>query len=200
MSLALAHAILVTACVLFSDPLPAPLAPDAQQSAPFTQFAAHGPAAPALRMFDEVVDVTALVQAVLGPLHHAHPATVCRVMPLGDANADLATLRQILQNLLSNAFKYSAQTGAPEVTVDSMVEGGHAWFRVIDSGVGFDMRYTDRLFGMFQHMHSAADFSGTGVGLAIVTRLVERHGGQVEASATPGKGATFRFRLGEVAA
>jgi hypothetical protein len=76
MSLALAHAILVTACVLFPDPLPGPLAPDAQQSAPVTQFAAHGPAAPALRMFDEVVDVTALVQVVLGPLRQAHPATV----------------------------------------------------------------------------------------------------------------------------
>jgi len=148
----------------------------------------------------EDVDVGALVQEVLAPLRQGHPETTCRILPLGHASADAVMLRQILQNLLGNAFKYSSRTPGATVTMDVVEENGVRWFRVSDNGAGFDMRYADRLFGMFQRMHPAAEFSGTGVGLAIVKRLVERHGGQVQAHAEPGKGATFRFHLGAQAA
>jgi PAS domain S-box-containing protein len=148
----------------------------------------------------EDVDVGALVQEVLAPLQQSHPETTCRILPLGHANADIVMLRQILQNLLGNAFKYSSRTPDATVTMDVVEENGVRWFRVSDNGAGFDMRYADRLFGMFQRMHPAAEFSGTGVGLAIVKRLVERHGGQVQAHAERGKGATFRFHLGAQAA
>ena len=144
----------------------------------------------------EDCDVGALVQEVLAPLRQAYPATTCSVLPLGHASADVAMLRQILQNLLGNAFKYSSHTVGASVLIDMVHEEGVKWFRIIDNGVGFDMRYADRLFGMFQRMHAAADFGGTGVGLAIVKRLVERHGGHVEATAKPGEGAIFRFHLG----
>jgi PAS domain S-box-containing protein len=148
----------------------------------------------------EDIDVGALVKEVLAPLRQAYPDTTCRVLPLGRVNADMAMLRQILQNLLDNAFKYSSHTADASVVIDTVEEEGAKWFRVRDNGVGFDMRYADRLFGMFQRMHTVAEFGGTGVGLAIVKRLVERHGGRVEASAKPGEGASFRFHLdGETA-
>lgn len=147
----------------------------------------------------EDVDVGALVLEVLVALRQAYPGTKCSVLPLGQARADVAMLRQILQNLLGNAFKYSSHNADATVIIDTVEEDGVKWFRVSDNGVGFDMRYADRLFGMFQRMHAAADFGGTGVGLAIVKRLVERHGGRIEATAKPGEGASFRFHLGGAA-
>ena len=144
----------------------------------------------------EDVDVGVLVEEVLSSLRQTYPGTTCRVLPLGHVSADVAMLRQILQNLLGNAFKYSSHVADATVVIDTVEEDGVRWFRISDNGVGFDMRYADRLFGMFQRMHAAADFGGTGVGLAIVKRLVERHGGRIEAAAKPGEGASFRFHLG----
>ena len=144
----------------------------------------------------EDVDVGVLVEEVLSSLRQTYPGTTCRVLALGHVSADVAMLRQILQNLLGNAFKYSSHAAGATVVIDTVEEDGVQWIRISDNGVGFDMRYADRLFGMFQRMHAAADFGGTGVGLAIVKRLVERHGGRIEAAAKPGEGASFRFHLG----
>ena len=144
----------------------------------------------------EIADVNVIATEVMLRLATTQPDTRCVVRPLGRASADPAMLRQIFEALIGNAFKYSATVARPEIEIDVQVDHGTNWYRVRDNGVGFDMRYADRLFGMFQRMHSAADFLGTGVGLAIVKRLVERHGGNVNAHSVPGEGATFRFNLG----
>lgn len=114
------------------------------------------------------------------------------------ARGDLAMLRQALTNLLSNAVKFSQPRDHARVEVGTMQNGETVYF-VRDNGVGFDMRFANKLFGVFQRLHSANEFNGTGVGLAIVERVVHRHGGKVWADSTPGEGATFFFTLPEAA-
>ena len=109
--------------------------------------------------------------------------------------ADLPMLRQLFSNLIQNAVKYSSGDMAPRVEVDSENATGELVFRVHDNGVGFDMRYADKLFEPFQRLHRAEDYEGTGVGLAIVKRIVARHGGRVWADGQVNGGATFYFTL-----
>jgi light-regulated signal transduction histidine kinase (bacteriophytochrome) len=118
------------------------------------------------------------------------------VDPLPHAWADPALLRQVYVNLLSNAFKYSRSRDPATVEVGSRRQDDEDVFFVKDNGVGFDMRYTDKLFGVFQRLHRQEDYEGTGVGLAIVQRIVHRHGGRVWAEAQVDQGATFSFTLG----
>jgi light-regulated signal transduction histidine kinase (bacteriophytochrome) len=123
------------------------------------------------------------------------------VAELPAAVGDSALLKQVWTNLLSNAIKYSALRGTEaRVEVRGERDGAVVRYSVSDNGVGFDMRYADKLFGVFQRLHAQDQFEGTGVGLAIVHRIVSRHGGRVSASAEPDKGAVFRFELplGEV--
>jgi len=119
-----------------------------------------------------------------------------RIAPLPPIHGDRMLLKQVWINLLSNAFKYSAKRGdAARVEVSGERDGAVARYRVHDNGVGFDMRYVDKLFGVFQRLHSQDEFEGTGVGLAIVQRIVSRHGGNVRAEGELGRGATFIFEL-----
>jgi len=111
------------------------------------------------------------------------------------ASGDRALLRQVWVNLLSNAVKYSGKREQPVVQVGSRSEGGQAVYWVRDNGAGFDSRYADKLFGVFQRLHRADEFPGTGVGLAIVQRVVTRHGGRVWAESKLGEGACFYFSL-----
>jgi len=129
---------------------------------------------------------------VLGP--GGGPGVEVRVGPLPDAFADRALLRQVWMNLLSNAVKFSATRQAPLVEVRGREEGGVTLFEVEDNGVGFDMKYVEKLFGVFQRLHGK-EFEGTGIGLALVQRIVARHGGSVWASSGPQGGATFSFAL-----
>lgn len=109
---------------------------------------------------------------------------------------DHSLLRQVYANLLSNALKYSSKTAQPQIHVGSQRQAdGSVVYFVKDNGIGFDMTYADKLFGVFQRLHAESDFEGTGIGLAIVRRIVERHGGRVWATATPNQGATFYFTL-----
>src|SRR5262249_51569365 len=106
-----------------------------------------------------------------------------------------AMLRLVFSNLLSNACKFVRRDESPNVEVGGSVEGDHVAYFVRDDGVGFDMRFAEKLFRVFERLHATEDFEGHGVGLAIVARLVRRHGGTVRAEGAPGKGATFHLRL-----
>ncbi|MFB9844867.1 PAS domain-containing sensor histidine kinase [Mucilaginibacter ginsenosidivorans] len=114
---------------------------------------------------------------------------------LQQAIADRSLINQVWVNLLSNAIKYSANTPEPVVKIHSERKRDMIIYSVADNGVGFDMRYADKLFGVFQRLHSSEDFEGTGVGLAIVHRVITKHGGNVWAEGEVGKGAIFRFSL-----
>ena len=111
------------------------------------------------------------------------------------ADGDPTLLRLVLENLLGNAWKYSAHNPQAQIRIDTDVQDGRTVFHVVDNGAGFDMRNADRLFGVFQRLHSANDFPGTGVGLASVKRIVRRHGGDIWAESEPGRGARFHFTL-----
>lgn len=119
-----------------------------------------------------------------------------RLETLPECEADPTLLQQVFANLLSNALKYSQRTPQPLIEVGSCSDNGHTAYFVKDNGAGFDMRYAGKLFGVFQRLHRADQFEGTGVGLAIVQRIIHRHGGRVWAEAEVNRGATFFFTLG----
>ncbi|MBB5014208.1 sensor histidine kinase [Rehaibacterium terrae] len=142
----------------------------------------------------EPVDMRALAEEALRDVPR-HAATI-DIGDLPPASGDPALLKQVWINLLSNALKYSAPRGEQaRVEVSGRREHGRVRYRVRDNGVGFDMRYADKLFGVFQRLHPQDRFEGTGVGLAIVHRIVTRHGGHVGAEAAPDQGACFEFDL-----
>ncbi|MFL6208319.1 MAG: sensor histidine kinase [Pyrinomonadaceae bacterium] len=143
------------------------------------------------------IDMNALVNHVRAQLAHAHAAHACRwhVAPLPPAQGDRALVTQVFVNLLSNAVKYTRDVAEPRIEVGCEQSGGEHVYYVRDNGVGFDMRYASQLFGVFQRLHSNEEFEGTGVGLAIVKRIVERHGGRVWAVGRVQAGATFYFTL-----
>jgi two-component system, sensor histidine kinase and response regulator len=123
-----------------------------------------------------------------------HKASI-QVKSLYPVKADPALLRQVWVNLISNAVKYSSLTEAPMIEIASYKESGELVFYVKDNGDGFDMKYVDKLFGVFQRLHKSTEFEGTGVGLALVQRIVFKHGGHVWAEGKVKQGATFYFSL-----
>jgi len=121
---------------------------------------------------------------------------VIEIADLGTAQADPALIRVALANLLSNALKFTRGCDPARIEVGLTAQGAGPVYHVRDNGVGFDMRYADKLFGMFQRLHGVKEFEGSGVGLASVQRIVQRHGGRIWAEGAVGQGATFRFTLG----
>lgn len=141
------------------------------------------------------INLDALAANVIADLAEQYPAASVELSPLGHASGDQSMLRQVFVNLIGNALKFSSRSPQPRVEVFVERRRGIAAICVRDNGVGFDPAYADRLFGVFQRMHGAEEFPGTGVGLAIVKRIVERHGGVIGVEAAPGRGAAFRFTL-----
>ncbi|MDR3418333.1 MAG: response regulator [Nevskia sp.] len=143
------------------------------------------------------VDVDGLVREALREAGAAESGrqVELRIGPLPGCRADAALLRQVYINLLSNAFKYTRNRRPAKIEVGSERQGEETVYFVRDNGAGFDMRYADRLFGAFQRLHRAEEFEGTGVGLSLAQRIVQRHGGRIWAQAQPDQGATFFFTL-----
>jgi signal transduction histidine kinase len=145
------------------------------------------------------VDQDAMVAGVIrdGSFEKKGARIEWRIAHLPGIRADAAMLRQVWVNLIQNAVKYSEKVDAPVIEVASRAQdmGGECVFYVKDNGVGFDMRYVEKLFGVFQRLHAAADFEGTGIGLANVRRIVARHGGRTWAEGAVDRGATFYFSM-----
>jgi light-regulated signal transduction histidine kinase (bacteriophytochrome) len=131
----------------------------------------------------------------LGEAGEAATAPQIEVEPLPPAHGDRGLLRQVWANLIANAVKYSSRAAQPFIQVSGCQVGAENHYSVRDNGVGFDMNYAGQLFRVFQRLHRADEFSGTGVGLAIVHRVITRHGGRVWAEGKVDHGAVFSFAL-----
>jgi len=144
------------------------------------------------------VDLSQLAFYVIDDLRRggAHRGVEVEIEPGLTASGDPTLLRLVLENLLGNAWKYTQRTDGARIAMRTATHEGERAIAVSDNGAGFDMRSADRLFGLFQRLHSANDFPGHGVGLASVRRIVRRHGGEIWAEGRPGHGATFTFTLG----
>jgi signal transduction histidine kinase len=142
------------------------------------------------------VNLGLLAAEVVAELRFSWPATRIKVGLLPVVHADAMMLRRVLGNLIGNALKFSGGRPDAQVEIESSVVDGVTEVRVRDNGVGFDMAYGYKLFTLFQRLHSENEFPGTGVGLAIVKRLVSRHQGCVRAESVPGGWTTFSFTLG----
>ena len=143
------------------------------------------------------VNLSQLAQWVLDDLGRAAPErpVLIHIAPGMVAQGDPTLLRMTLENLLGNAWKYSAKVACPEIRFETVDQAGRMVYKVSDNGAGFDMRFADRLFGVFQRLHSSSDFQGTGVGLASARRIIRRHGGEIWAEGEVGLGARFYFTI-----
>ena len=111
-------------------------------------------------------------------------------------SADPGLLRTVIENLLGNAWKFTARTPKPRIAIGTLAATGNPVYVVRDNGAGFDMQYAEKLFSPFQRLHGSGEFEGSGIGLAIVQRIVVRHGGAVWAEGKPDQGAALYFTLG----
>jgi light-regulated signal transduction histidine kinase (bacteriophytochrome) len=144
------------------------------------------------------VDMRQLAETVTGELLHDEREGKYDILidsTIPPADADRGMVKQVLMNLVSNAIKYSSKKNEPQISIGGSEEAGRTDYYVKDNGVGFDMAYSGKLFGVFQRLHSQEEFGGTGVGLALVKRIIDKHNGQVWAEASKDAGATFYFSL-----
>jgi two-component system sensor kinase len=148
-------------------------------------------------MVNASLDMEALVRSAWRELSLLNPERRIQfsVLRLPHATGDQALIKEVVVNLLSNAIKFTQYRETAAVEVGAYAEEERNVYFVKDNGVGFDMQYYDKLFGVFQRLHSSDEFEGTGVGLAIVERIIHRHGGRVWAEGRVGEGATFYFAL-----
>jgi light-regulated signal transduction histidine kinase (bacteriophytochrome) len=143
------------------------------------------------------IDMPALAQDVFAQLQRdgLNRAVDLRIGALPHADGDRAMIREVLWNLLSNAVKFTRPRKVPVIELAGEVRADENAYSVKDNGIGFDMKYADKLFQVFQRLHDPKEFEGTGIGLALVQRIVHRHGGRVWAEAKTGETATFHFTL-----
>jgi PAS domain S-box-containing protein len=147
----------------------------------------------------QLINMTGLVQTVYGEIAYPEGRKPCRfkLSALPEVHGDPTLLRQVWTNLISNAVKYTRPKEDCQIEVSGRRENGQCIYTIRDNGVGFDEEYKDHLFGLFQRLHRESEFEGTGVGLAIVQRIIQLHGGQVWAEGKVGVGASFHFSLPE---
>jgi light-regulated signal transduction histidine kinase (bacteriophytochrome) len=145
------------------------------------------------------VDMKALAEACTSELLNGWPEEKFNlvVSDLPGCFGDEDLLKQVWINLIGNALKYSSRTAAPLVEIGHTRNGNGAIWFVRDNGAGFDMKYADKLFKVFQRLHSQEEFEGTGIGLALVRRIIDKHKGKIWAESAPGSGAVFYFTLSE---
>jgi PAS domain S-box-containing protein len=141
------------------------------------------------------IDMEKLAHEVLDELHPDGGKLLVEIEHIPPSMGDRAMIHQVFVNLLSNAIKFSRAKEVPMIKVGGSIQGSEAIYYVQDNGAGFDMQYTDKLFGVFQRLHSLNEFEGTGIGLAIVKRIIARHGGRVWAEGKLNEGATIYFAL-----
>lgn len=147
-------------------------------------------------LIKQEVDMNKLLRTVVEEQRYANGNKVeIKIESLEPATCDSSLVRQVWINLLSNAVKYTGKAEAPQVQISSSRKEEEIIYSIKDNGVGFDMKYAGKLFGVFQRLHKPAEFEGTGIGLALVQRIISKHNGRVWANAEPGKGATFSFSL-----
>ncbi len=144
-----------------------------------------------------VVDLSAMARASLERLRSLHPERLvdCIVMDSRPASGDARLLGAMLDNLLQNAWKFTSKKSSARIQFGSIEESGETRYFVRDDGAGFDMAHAPKLFGVFQRLHNSTEFEGTGIGLATVQRIVQRHGGRIWAEGEVDRGATFHFTL-----
>jgi len=147
-----------------------------------------------------IVAMSTLVNDIINELKKTAPKRDIEfiVKDIPNAMADVDMMRVALTNLLANAFKFTSKKTKAVIEIGSKNENNTITYYIKDNGVGFDMKYIDKLFGVFQRLHSTEDFEGTGIGLSNVKRVIERHGGKVWAESKVGEGATFYFTLPKV--
>jgi PAS domain S-box-containing protein len=144
----------------------------------------------------EKVNMNQLVDWALADIDKSMTYTAeIKVAKLHPAKCDFSLMCQIMINLLNNAIKYSSKSEKPVISIASVADEKETIYSIADNGAGFDMRYSDKLFGVFQRLHNNEEFEGTGVGLAIVSRIIAKHKGRVWGEGEPGKGATFYFSI-----
>ncbi|HEY5974563.1 MAG TPA: ATP-binding protein [Geobacteraceae bacterium] len=148
-------------------------------------------------MRQEEVDLSGLAHGILQQLQETSPerTTTVRIEPLMAVMGDEVLIRTVLQNLLENAWKYTARQEQAVIEFGRTDDDGETVYYVRDNGIGFDMAYANKLFGVFQRLVTDSEFAGTGIGLATVHRIIQRHGGRVWAEGKPDQGATFYFTL-----
>ena len=148
-------------------------------------------------MIKSPIDVTKMVNSIINELRSAEPTRTINITmhSLPTVQADISMIRQMLVNLLSNAFKFTRHQAHPIIEIGYTSTAEEHVYSVSDNGAGFDMQYKEKLFGFFQRLHTTDEFEGTGVGLAIVQRVIHRHGGRAWAEGEVGKGATFFVSL-----
>jgi two-component system, sensor histidine kinase and response regulator len=149
------------------------------------------------QMIKEPVDLTLLAESITADLRQLHPERTVHIdfQPGIIAHCDMSLMRVALVNLLGNAWKFTSKQPRATIEFGIAIEGDETIYFIRDNGAGFDMAHAAQLFGAFNRLHRASDFPGTGIGLAIVQRIVHRHSGRIWAEASPNNGATFYFTL-----
>ena len=143
------------------------------------------------------IDLNEMVQYIRSSMEHDVQGRQIQwhIDPLPPVKGDPVLIRQVMVNLLANAVKFTKNENPAVIRVKGESKDSKIVVSVQDNGVGFDMKYKHKLFGVFQRLHSKAEFEGTGIGLANVRRIIKRHGGEIRAEGKTGKGATFTFTI-----